>query len=149
MSIFNYNNSSKIFSIFEECKKKSIESSMRSKHSACLVKNNKIIVLENNKYNKKNYCYSDHAEICVFKKMEKLIKSNKIKKGIYKLYIIRYSQTNGFMHSKPCKYCVKIIKNMPYVNKVYYSNDNITYICENKNNIKTNHVSVGFTNKWN
>lgn len=150
MIIYKFENSSKkIQNIFQKCKEASIKSNLRSKHSACIVKNGKIIVLEHNKYAKTgDHNYSVHAECCVYKKFRNLMKLNKIKKRyMYKLYVIRYSKATGYMNSKPCKCCTKMIKQISNINKVYYSNDNNTYICEDKNNLKTDHVSIGFLNK--
>ena len=71
--------------------------------------------------------------------------SYKLKKRCnYNLYVVRYSKDNGFMNSKPCIECVKCIKVlMPYVNKIFYSYDKDNYICEDKENLESKHISLG------
>ena len=130
--------------IFEMCKEKALQSDMRSKHCACLVRNGKIINMECNQYSSDKNSHSLHAEPLLHKKS---MKQYKIRKNyIYDLYVVRYSEASGFMNSKPCMDCIKYIKlNMNYINKVIYSVDNKTYIKENKELLSTEHMSHGYS----
>jgi len=131
--------------IFNICKEKALESEMRSKHCACLVRKGKIIHLECNHYGGDKNSYSLHAEPTLHKK---ILKNNKIRKNHkYDLYIIRYSEASGFMNSKPCVDCTKYIKYyMDYVNKIIYSNDDKTYIKVTRETLTSNHTSHGYKN---
>lgn len=128
--------------IFDICHEYALMSDMRTKHSACIVRNGKIVEICHNTYDVKKS--SAHAEENVLKKMDNK-RNNLIKKNHnYDLYVIRYSTKNGYMNSKPCNSCVKLIKRrMPYVKRIFYSNDNQTFICEEKDDLKNTHITCG------
>jgi len=136
--------SSKTKQIFDICKDIALQSQMRSKHCAALVRNGKIITIDCNYYGSDKNSFSVHSESNLQRKISKV--SYKLKDRCnYSLYVVRYSKSSGFMNSKPCSECAKCIKSsMPYVNKVFYSYDNDTYICKNKIELDTNHVSLGY-----
>lgn len=143
MKICSFENISRKYNdIFDECIDKALKSNLKTKHSACLVNNGKIIAIENNKYCVKKF--SLHAEENLYKKIMKnsyLLKKYKQ----YDLYIIRYSYKSGFMNSKPCYHCTNLIKKMmPFVNKVIYSNDFDTFTVQNKMKLINNHISLGY-----
>ena len=120
-----------------------LESHMRSKHGACLVKGNKVICIQKNIYGKDFNSHSLHAEVMIGKRLNKKLK---IKDYCgYDLWVIRYSKhKNECIESKPCHNCIKFIKkNMPYVNNIIYSTKNGKFIKENISNIKNNHISLG------
>ncbi len=137
------NASRKRMGIFEMCKDIALKSQMRSKHSACLERNGKIITIDCNHYGGDKNSSSLHAEANIQKKMSRL--SYKLKKRCnYNLYVVRYSNASGYMNSKPCSECAKCIKSsMPYVNKVFYTHDKENYICQDKRNLDTDHISLG------
>jgi len=125
-----------------------LDSDLRSKHGACLVRNNKILCIENNQYQYGNdlTSFSHHAEVMIGRRLKKQIKEKSYKKFTYDLWVIRYSKDiESCISSKPCFNCIKHIKkNMPYVNNIIYSADNGKFIKENISNIKNKHVSLGF-----
>jgi len=143
--ILKYENASrkkKMF--FEQCKEYALQSDMRAKHCAILEYNGKIIAFSANHYGVNKNSLSLHAEQSVHKKYLKI--QHKLKKRIrYNLWVFRFSETSGSMNSKPCSNCTRFIKEtMPYVNKVFYSLDDKRYICEDKNTLRTNHISLGY-----
>jgi len=130
--------------MFDRFKEIALQSDMRSKHSACLVYNGKIIAFSTNHYGNDINSHSIHAEQSVHRQFQKI--QHKLKKRIkYELWVFRFSEASGTMNSKPCSNCTKFIQeSMPYVKKVYYSWDNEHFICEDKRDLKTNHVSLGY-----
>lgn len=137
--------SKKVKDIFTTCAEKALTSDVRAKHCACLVRNGKIHFIECNQSGGCCNGFSTHSEASIHKKMGK---QNKRKaRYTYDLYIIRYSEASGYMNSKPCTECTRLIKNeMDYVNKVIYSYDKESYIVENKETLKTKHISHGYHN---
>jgi hypothetical protein len=120
-----------------------LDSKMRSKHGACLVRGNKIICMQKNIYGKDFKSCSWHAEVMIGKKINKKLK---IKDNCnYDLWVIRYSKhKDECIESKPCYNCIKYIKkNMPYVNNIIYSTEDGKFIKENISNISNAHISLG------
>jgi len=145
--------STKVKNIFNQCAEHALTGDMRSKHCACLVRKGKIYTMNCNQAGSTNG-FSTHAETTVHKKISnsKILKK---KNRTFDLYVIRFSEKNGFMNSKPCYNCTKCIVNeMDYVNRIFYSYNNETYIIENRDTLKSTHMSNGhinFRNKtyWN
>ena len=122
-----------------------LDSNMRSKHGACLVRGNKILCMQKNIYGKDFKSCSWHAEVMIGKKINKKKIKNDLKFS-YDLWVIRYSKhKNSCIESKPCYNCIKYIKRqMPYVNNIIYSTKNGKFIKENISNIKNSHISLGY-----
>lgn len=132
--------------VIEQMKHHSLKSNLRSKHCACLVKkNNEIILFEVNEYTPtNNISCSVHAEVSIHKNLNKKYIKN-LKRNKFNLWVIRYSKKNGIVDSKPCSKCVKYIKkNMYYVDKVIYSNENGGLTCETIDDIESEHISIGY-----
>jgi hypothetical protein len=119
------------------------DSSMRSKHGACLVRNNKILCMQKNMYGKDLKSFSHHAEVMIGRRFNTLkLKDYKFN---YELWVIRYSkQLESCIESKPCYNCIRYIKRkMPYVNSIVYSSKNGKFIRENISQIENKHLSLG------
>ncbi len=121
-----------------------LDSNMRSKHGACLVKGNKVICMQKNIYGKDFKSCSFHAEVMIGKRINKKLKIKGYQS--YDLWVLRYSKhKNSTIESKPCYNCIRYIKkNMPYVNNIIYSTDDGKFIKENISNIKNAHISLGY-----
>jgi tRNA(Arg) A34 adenosine deaminase TadA len=120
-----------------------LDSNMRSKHGACLVKGNKVICMQRNIYGKDFKSCSFHAEVMINKRINKKLKIKD--RQSYDLWVIRYSKNkNSTIESKPCYNCIKYMKKkMPYVNNIIYSTDNGKFIKEHISNIQNSHISLG------
>jgi len=120
------------------------DSFMRSKHSACLVRNNKILCMQKNMYGKDLKSCSHHAEVMIGRRFNTL-KLKDYTKFTYDLWVIRYSKiTDSCIESKTCYNCIKYIKRkMPYVNSIIYSTDDGKFIRENISQITNSHLSLG------
>ncbi len=88
------------------------------KHGACLVSGNKIISIgfNKNKTNpKSNHLYkTHHAELDVILKAGREDLSNCV------LYIYRETKNGDLGNSRPCKYCMELLKRVN-ISKIYYS----------------------------
>lgn len=138
--------SSKRLSLIEKMKEYALKSNLRSKHCACLVKRNKILCIENNKYNntQNNIFCSTHAEISIHRRLNKYNIKN-FEKNTYDLWVIRYSKQNGLADSKPCSKCIDYMKKyMFYVANIVYSNENGNLEKVSIHDIKSNHISIGY-----
>lgn len=133
--------------LLDKMKVKAMNSNLKNKHCAILVKKNKIISIENNEYNTNqvnNIFYSIHAEVSIDKKLNKKYIKN-FNKNKYDLWVIRYSDKNGILDSKPCSKCIKYIKKrMLYVDNIIYSNEYGKLNQENIKEIQSNHISIGY-----
>lgn len=128
--------------ILEKMKELSLDSKLRSKHCACLVKGNKIISFAINNYIINTKFKSIHAEIALDKNLNKS-KIKNIKKTTYNLWVIRYSENNGLLESKPCYHCICYIKkHMTYINNIIYSTTPNEIIKIKKKYIENNHKSI-------
>lgn len=124
----------------------SLKSNLRNKHCACLVKkNNEIISIEVNEYTPTNYIKcSIHAEVSLHKNLNKKYIKN-FNRSKYDIWVIRYSKKNGLVDSKPCSKCIKYMKKrMYYIDNVIYSNQDGGLTCEKLENIKSEHISIGY-----
>jgi len=140
-------NSTKVKNIFDICAEQALKGDMRSKHCACLVRGKKIYSMNCNQSGGNTNGFSTHAETTIHRRMQhqnsKLLKKNRS----FDLYVVRFSEKSGFMNSKPCYNCTKcIINEMDYVNRIFYSIDNETYIVETRDTLTTTHISNGFQN---
>lgn len=120
-----------------------LDSNMRSKHGACLVRGNKVLCMQKNIYGKDFKSCSFHAEVMIGKRINKKLKIKDYQS--YDLWVLRYSKhKNSTIESKPCYNCIKYIKkNMPYVNNIIYSTEDGKFIKENISNISNTHISLG------
>lgn len=137
---------SKRKNLIEIMKEHALKSNLRSKHCACLVKKNKILCIENNRYNNFNskiFC-STHAEISIHRNINKYNIKN-FYKNTYDLWVIRYSKSNGLADSKPCSKCIDYMrKYMYYVQNIIYSNENGNLQKVSIYDIKSKHISIGY-----
>lgn len=131
----------RVLKTLNKCLEQAKKSQMHSKHCACLEKDGRIHIFSLNDYCNISYSrinkFSYHAE-------EKLL-HNFEKKGRkkYNLYIVRVSLSGELINSKPCKDCVKIIKNhSSFISNVIYPGKNKIEI-KKPNEIYSNHLSVG------
>ena len=120
-----------------------LDSNMRSKHGAGLVRGNKVLCMQKNIYGKDFKSCSFHAEVMIGKRINKKLKIKDYQS--YDLWVLRYSKhKNSTIESKPCYNCIKYIKkNMPYVNNIIYSTEDGKFIKENISNISNTHISLG------
>ena len=135
-------------SVIDKMKIHSLKSNLRSKHCACLVKkNNEIVCITVNDYAPINHIEcSIHAEVSIHRELNKKYIKN-FNRNKYNLWVIRYSNKNGLVHSKPCSKCIKYMKkNMYYVDNVIYSNKKGGLTSEKIYDIESNHISIGFKN---
>lgn len=137
----------KRLNVLDQMKNIALKSNLRSKHCACLVKkNNEIVSFEINQYtpHSNTVTCSVHAEVSLHKNLNKRY-IKKFHRTKFNLWVIRYSNKNGLVDSKPCSKCIKYMKkNMDYVDKIIYSNQDGQLNCETIENINSNHISIGY-----
>ncbi len=135
----------KFYDNIETLKKIAGNSPLQHKHSACLMKGDKIITMGYNKYLKESIInnnivkFSVHAEIDALCKLHK-----KLIKG-HDILIIRISNSNSCQYlknSRPCNSCISKLKSKG-IRKVYYSNEYGNIVCEFLENMMELHISSG------
>jgi hypothetical protein len=111
-------------------------SKVTHKHSAVIFSNRKRAFYGINEAygfsTDKNEVISDHAEVsAVYSAMKKYFNKKTRSKKInpcsvfrnMNLFVIRYSNSNGLMMSKPCSKCQKFLKQYTFKN-IFYSDEN-------------------------
>ena len=116
-------------------------SDVNQRHSAAIIKGDKILNIGFNKYctlAKKN---TIHAEMDVLFSLKKKCK-NQIK-GV-DIIIIRISNFNSdtLKNSRPCNHCIEYLQKYS-IRKVYYSNEYGNIVCERLENMEKKHISSG------
>lgn len=108
----------RIQKFIEILKDEARKSSMIHKHSACVIKDNKILAIGYNYSLSKNIGnkYSIHAEVSALLNLPKVYRN---KKESYDLIVIRVSNDEVRL-SKPCKNCQNFISKFN-IKTVYYS----------------------------
>lgn len=122
--------------ILEYLKIKAMKSNVTYKHASALFCNKHIYSIGINRYifdKRLKYFSTVHAEINAINMLK-----NKKNKNL-DILIIRINSNGTLQMSKPCSHCIcKLKKNG--IRKVYYSNNN-KIICEDLDNITSNHIS--------
>jgi|688.fasta_scaffold21766_2 deoxycytidylate deaminase len=128
----------KFYDNIETLKKIAKNSRLQHKHSACLMKHDKIITIGYNKYVKENNVvrFTIHAEIDALCKLDK-----KLIKG-HDILIIRISKSCNLKNSRPCNSCIEKLKRR-CIRKVYYSNEYGNIVCEFLEDMHKLHVCSG------
>lgn len=122
--------------IIRHLQNESQKSNCNYKHSAAIIKNNKLYSIG---YNYFFNNISIHAEIDACKKF--LYSNNKMSLNNCDLIVIRSQQNlKKLKLSKPCIYCCKFLKEKG-LRKIYYSDDNGNIVSEYINEMETNHKS--------
>jgi len=138
----------KFYDNIQTLKKIAKNSPLQHKHSACLMKGDKIISMGYNKYIKESIInnnvvkFTIHAEIDALCKLDK-----KLIKG-HDILIIRISKSYNLKNSRPCNSCIEKLKRRG-IRKVYYSNEYGNIICEFLEDMHKLHICSGdrFYNK--
>jgi deoxycytidylate deaminase len=131
----------KFYDKIQKLRKIAQNSPLQHKHSACLIKGNKMITMGYNKYIKESIInnilvkFAIHAEIDALCKIDK-----KLIKG-HDILIIRISRSH-LKNSRPCNSCIEKLKSRG-IRKVYYSNECGNIVCEFLENMTKLHDSSG------
>ena len=104
-------------------------SPLQHKHSACLMKGDKIISKGYNKFIKKSIINNNIVKISIHAEIDALCKlDRKMTKG-NDILIIRISNSYKLKNSRPCDDCITKLK-LRGIRKVYYSNEFGSIVCE-------------------
>jgi deoxycytidylate deaminase len=145
----NYSQTYKLENAIDILKKNALNSALYYKHSACLLKKDKILTIGKNRYFKnilvdnENIKLSIHAEIDVLYKHH-----NKNLKGLDILIIRIGEKSYNLRNSRPCNSCIQKLKEKG-IRKVYYSNDKGEIVYEFIENMPKIHDSSGYLIKNN
>jgi deoxycytidylate deaminase len=124
-------------------KKKAQNSDLQFKHSACLIKGNKICAIGINKYIK-DIIINDNikGKTTIHAEIDAIINSNsKNMKGI-DILIIRLGQSNNLQNSRPCNSCIEKMRKKG-IRKAYYSNEFGEIVYEFIDHMPKIHISSG------
>ena len=139
-----YNRIYKLETIINTLKKNALNSSLHYKHSACILKNNKILSIGNNKYFKNILIENEIVKLSIHAEIDALFKnSNKNVKGLDILIIRVGEKSCNLKNSRPCNSCIEKLKEKG-IRKVYYSNDKGNIVYEFLENMPKLHDSSGF-----
>ena len=138
------NRFSKLENIIDILKKNALKSSLNYKHSACILKNDKIQTIGKNKYFKNILIENEIIKLSIHAEIDALLKhSNKNDKGLDILIIRISNKTCSLKNSRPCNACIEKLKQKG-IRKVYYSNDKGDIVYEFIENMPKIHNSSGF-----
>lgn len=120
-------------------------SALLNKHSACLIKRDKIFSFGYNRYIKRDKIKDQDIKFTIHAEIDALCKlDNKLTKGLDML-IIRIgncSKTSKLKNSRPCNSCItKLLQRG--IRKVYYSNEYGEIVYEFVENMPKIHTSSG------
>lgn len=127
----------------EVLKKRALNSELHYKHSACLLKGDKILKIGINKYfktlvhNNTNVKLSIHAEIDALFKLDQRL----LTKGM-DILIIRIGKSDKLRNSRPCNSCIDKLQQKG-IRKAYYSDGNGEIVCEFIDHMTKMHISSG------
>jgi tRNA(Arg) A34 adenosine deaminase TadA len=129
------------------------KSNMYFQHGAVLFQGDQLINMGHNRVDrlrlqKSNNMLSTHAEIDCSRRLlfypslskYKINPKKKIKK--YSILVIRLTRGGGLCNSRPCNSCIKRLGEMG-IDKVYYSIEGGTIVCEKVKYMKPKHVCAG------
>lgn len=137
-------NFAKFEDIIDTLKKTALNSPVHYKHSACLLKNDKILTVGKNKYFKKELINDKLIKFSIHAEIDVLFKHNtKNLKGLDILIIRVGDKSFNLKNSRPCNSCIEKLKQRG-IRKVYYSNDNGDIVYEFIENMPKIHDSSGF-----
>lgn len=116
-------------------------SDVNQRHSAAIIKGDKILNIGFNKYCRFAKQNTIHAEMDVLLSLKKKCK-HQIKS--VDIIIIRISNFNSstLKNSRPCNHCIEYLQKYP-IRNVYYSNEYGDIVCEKLKNMEKKHVSSG------
>jgi deoxycytidylate deaminase len=135
---------SKFQNVIDILKKNALNSALYHKHSACILKNNKILTIGKNKYFKNMALDNEIIKLSIHAEIDVLYHhSTKNLKGL-DILIIRISDKSYHLkNSRPCNSCIDKLKERG-IRKVYYSNDKGEIVYEFIENMQKIHDSSGF-----
>jgi len=120
-------------------------SALPNKHSACLIKRDKIFSFGYNKYIKKDKINNQDIKFTIHAEIDAMCKlDNKLVKGL-DILIIRIgncSKTSKLRNSRPCNSCINKLLQRG-IRKVYYSNESGEIVYEFTENMPKIHTSSG------
>lgn len=133
--------SSKLIDSLEFLKKVARKSDVINKHSACVLKNGKILAYGVNKYfqikvSDQKFHIGVHAEMDAVSSC-----SFKYTKGADVL-VIRVNKTNNLQYSRPCSVCIEKLQQKG-IRKAYYSDNNGQIVYEFVDEMPKIHTSAG------
>ena len=129
----------------------SIERKGNFQHFSCIYKNGKCLYRGynhlRNSYNGKCICYSTHAEMDVLHKVLKGCKLQPFKDIIdlsdYIIVVARINNDGLIRNSRPCNQCLETMVKYR-IKRIFYSNDNGTFISEKPESMEHLHTSSGW-----
>lgn len=125
-------------------KKNALNSALHYKHSACLLKKDKILTIGKNKYFKETFIQNENIKLSIHAEIDVLYKHyNKNLKGLDILIISVSEKSYSLRNSRPCNSCIEKLKERG-IRKVYYSNDKGEIVYEFIENMPKIHDSSGF-----
>lgn len=125
-------------------KKNALNSSLHYKHSACILKNGKILAIGKNKYFKNISIENERIKLSIHAEVDALFKHyNKNLKGLDILIIRICDKSCNLKNSRPCNSCIEKLREKG-IRKVYYSNDKGNIVYEFIENMPKIHDSSGF-----
>ena len=139
-----YHRISKLEMVIDKLKKNALNSALHYKHSACILKNNKILSIGNNKYFKNISIENEIVKLSIHAEIDALFKNyNKNVKGLDILIIRVGDKSCNLKNSRPCNSCIEKLREKG-IRKVYYSNDKGNIVYEFIENMPKLHDSSGF-----
>lgn len=141
--ILKYTNS-KLDESIEKLIKLACNSPIQYRHSACLLKGNKVYSFGINRFIREVYLNNQMIKFTVHAEMDALYKlDNKNVKGM-DLLIIRIGRSLELRNSRPCNSCIEKMAQRG-IRKVYYSNNKGEIVYEFIDSMPKLHVSSGYT----
>lgn len=132
----------KFYEHIDILKKIASNSSLQHRHSACLIKGNKIHSFGFNKYMKEIVCNNHYINITIHAEMDALFNYYpKNTKGM-DILIIRVGKGGDLRNSRPCNSCIDKL-NQKGIRKVYYSNEQGDIVYEFIDDMPKLHISSG------
>jgi deoxycytidylate deaminase len=134
--------SNKLIESIDILKKKARNSDLQFKHSACLLKGNKICAIGVNKCLKHIVIDNIKTKTTIHAEIDAILNSNsKNMKGM-DIVIIRLGQSNKLQNSRPCNSCIEKMRKKG-IRKAYYSNEYGEIVYEFIDDMPKIHISSG------
>ena len=123
-------------------KKKAKNSGLQHKHSACLIKGNKICAIGINKFLKEINVNNVRGKTTIHAEIDAILNFNaKSLKGM-DIIIIRVGPSNNLQNSRPCNSCIEKMRKKG-IRKAYYSDENGDIVYEFIDDMPKIHISSG------
>lgn len=136
------NATEKFYDQIEILKKVALNSELHYKHSACVLKGDKILKIGINRYFKTLNYENNNIKLSIHAEIDALFKMNqKFTKGT-DILIIRLGNHGKLKNSRPCNSCIDKLKQKG-IRKAYYSNEDGNIICEYIDDMPKLHISSG------